>query len=203
VKIICIGRNYLEHARELNNPPPEAPIFFLKHEGCLVRHNRPFFLPDFSDNIHYELELVVRINHLGKKIEKRFGHRYYDEIGLGIDFTARDLQQKAREQGLPWEISKAFDNAAPVSQLLPLEKSADIQDLHFYLDLNGRTVQKGHTKDMIFSIDELISHVSQYMTLKTGDLIFTGTPEGVGPVKIDDHLEAYLEGQKMLDFFVR
>jgi acylpyruvate hydrolase len=203
MRIICIGRNYHAHARELNNPPPEAPIFFLKHEGCLVCHNKPFFLPDFSAEIHHEVELVVRIRRLGKKIEKRDAGRYYDEVGLGIDFTARDLQKQAMAQGLPWEPSKAFDNSAPVSRFVPLDRYAGIQNLTFHLDINGRTVQTGHTKDMIFPVDELIAFVSQYITLQAGDLIFTGTPEGVGPVKIDDHLEAYLEGKKMLDFWVR
>jgi acylpyruvate hydrolase len=203
VKIICVGRNYLEHARELNNPPPAAPIFFLKHEGCLVRHNRPFFLPDFSNEIHHEVEVVVRINRLGKKIDLRYAGRYYNEVGLGIDFTARDLQKKAKEQGLPWEPSKAFDNSAPVSRFLPLEQVGDIKNLDFYLDINGKTVQKGNTRDMIFPVDEVISFVSQYMTIKTGDILFTGTPAGVGPVYVGDHLEAYLEDRKMLDFYVR
>jgi len=203
VKIICIGRNYLEHARELNNPPPVVPIFFLKHEGCLVRHNRPFVLPDFSNEIHYEVELVVRINRQGEKIDRASAARYYREVGLGIDFTARDLQRKAREEGLPWEPAKAFDDSAPVSRFLPLKQFGDIQNLQFYLDINGKTVQKGNSKDMIFPVDELISFVSRYITIKTGDLIFTGTPEGVGPVRTGDHLEAYLEGRKMLDFYIR
>jgi 2-keto-4-pentenoate hydratase/2-oxohepta-3-ene-1,7-dioic acid hydratase in catechol pathway len=193
----------MEHAKELNNTPPASPIFFLKHEGCLVRQNRPFFLPDFSNEIHYEVEVVVKINHLGKKIARRYASRYYDEVGLGIDFTARDLQKKAKEQGLPWEPAKAFDNSAPVSKFLPLEEVGDIKNLSFYLDINGKTVQKGNSGDMIFSVDEVISFVSQYITIKTGDLLFTGTPAGVGPVKIGDHLQAYLQGRKMLDFYVR
>jgi len=203
VKIICIGRNYIEHARELKNPLPEVPIFFLKHEACLVRNNKPFFLPDFSKEIHHEVELVVKITRLGKKIEKKFANRYYSEVGLGIDFTARDLQKKAREKGLPWEAAKAFDHSAPISKFLPLSKFKDIQNLNFHLDINGKTVQKGSSADMIFPVDDLISYVSRFMTLKTGDFMYTGTPEGVGPVTIGDHLEAYLEGEQMLDFYVK
>ena len=203
MKIICIGRNYLEHARELKNPLPGLPIFFMKHEACLVRNNKPFFLPDFSKEIHHEVELVIKITRLGKKIESKFANRYYSELGLGIDFTARDLQKKAKEKGLPWELAKAFDHSAPISKFLPLSKFEDIQNLNFHLDINGKTVQKGHSADMIFPVDDLISYVSQFMTLKTGDLLFTGTPQGVGPVAIGDHLEAYLEGEKMLDFYIR
>jgi len=193
----------MAHAKEMKNPPPEFPIFFMKHEACLVRNNKPFFLPDFSKEIHHEVELVVKITRLGKKIESKFANRYYSELGLGIDFTARDLQKTAREKGLPWEVAKAFDHSAPISKFLPLSNFEDIQNLDFYLDINGKTVQKGCSADMIFPVDDLISYVSQFMTLKTGDLLFTGTPEGVGPVAIGDRLEAYLEGEKMMDFFVR
>ena len=203
MKIICIGRNYIEHARELKNPLPESPIFFMKHEACVVRNNKPFFYPDFSRDIHHEVEIVVKIARLGKKIERKFAHRYFEQIGIGIDFTARDLQEKARHNGLPWEIAKAFDHSAPISRFLPKTEFPDINDISFHLDLNGKTVQHASTKDMIFSVDELISYISGFVTLKTGDLIFTGTPSGVGQVKIGDHLEAYISGRKMMDFFVR
>jgi len=193
----------MAHAKELKDSPPEFPIFFMKHEACLVRNNKPFFLLDFSQEIHHEVELVVKITRLGKKIEKKFANRYYSELGLGIDFTARDLQKIAKEKGLPWEAAKAFDHSAPISKFLPLSGFDDIQKLDFHLDINGKTVQKGNSMDMIFPVDELISYVSQFMTLKTGDLLFTGTPEGVGPVAIGDRLEAYLEGEKMLDFSVK
>lgn len=203
MKIICIGRNYVEHAREMKNPLPEVPIFFMKHEACIVKNNRPFFYPDFSRDIHHEVEIVIKIGRLGKKIEKRFAHRYFEQIGIGIDFTARDLQEKARQKGLPWEIAKAFDHSAPISRFLPKTEFPDINNISFHLDLNGKTVQHASTKDMIFSVDELISYITGFITLKTGDLIFTGTPSGVGPVKIGNHLEAYIEGRKMMDFFVR
>jgi len=201
--IVCIGRNYREHAREMKSPPPGFPIFFMKHEGCLVRNNKPFFLPDFSNEIHHEVELVVRITRLGKKIEQKFAHRYYTGVGLGIDFTARDLQRKAKEKGLPWEPAKAFDDSAPISRFLPLSGFKGVQNLDFHLDINGKTVQKGNSADMVYPVDELISYVSRFVTLKTGDLMFTGTPEGVGPVAAGDRLEGFLEGDKMLDFYVR
>jgi acylpyruvate hydrolase len=203
MKIICIGQNYAEHVKEMKSPLPEVPVFFMKHEACIVRNNRPFFYPDFSKEIHHEVEIVIKIGRLGKKIEKKFAHRYYDEVGIGIDFTARDLQNKARQKGLPWEIAKAFDSSAPVSRFIPKTQFPDINDISFHLDLNGKTVQKASTKGMIFSVDELISYVSGFITLKTGDLIFTGTPSGVGPVKIGDHLEAYIGDRKMMDFYVR
>ena len=203
MKIICIGQNYVKHARELNNPIPDVPIFFMKHEACIVRNNRPFFYPDFSREIHHEVEIVIKIGRLGKKIERRFAHRYYDQIGIGIDFTARDLQDRARQSGLPWEISKAFDHSAPVSRFIPKTEFSDIRNICFHLDLNGKTVQQATTNEMIFSVDELISYLSGFITLKSGDLIFTGTPSGVGPVKTGDHLEAYIEERKMMDFYVR
>ena len=198
MKIICIGRNYAEHAKELNNPLPKVPVFFLKPDTCLIQKNQPFFYPDFSNDIHYETEIVVRINKLGKHIQKKFAHTYYSEIGIGIDFTARDLQQKCKENGLPWEISKAFDNAAPISKFLNIENFKDVQNINFHLDINGKTVQIGNTKDMIFSIDEIIEYVSQFITLRIGDLIFTGTPSGVGAVKIGDQLHAFIENDSML-----
>jgi 2-keto-4-pentenoate hydratase/2-oxohepta-3-ene-1,7-dioic acid hydratase in catechol pathway len=199
MKIICIGRNYIDHAKELKNPVPKQPVFFLKPDTALLRRNRPFFYPDFSQDIHYECELVLKINKLGKNIQKKFAHTYYDEIGIGIDFTARDLQSNSKAKGLPWEIAKAFDNAAPLSTNFILKKEfKNISDINFHLDKNGETVQRGSSSDMIFSFDELIVYLSKFFTLKTGDLIYTGTPAGVGPVKIGDHLEAYIEDQLML-----
>jgi 2-keto-4-pentenoate hydratase/2-oxohepta-3-ene-1,7-dioic acid hydratase in catechol pathway len=203
MKIICIGQNYKEHAKELNNPIPKVPVFFMKQESCIVRNNKPFYYPDFSEKIHYEVEIVFKIGRVGKRIEKKFASRYYSEIGLGIDFTARDLQEIARKAGLPWEISKAFDNSAPLSRFLPRKDFPDTNNIHFHLDLNGKTVQQSSTKDMIFPVDELISYVSQFITLKTGDLLFTGTPSGVGPVRVGDHLEGYIEDKKMMDFNIK
>lgn len=203
MKIICIGRNYIDHAKELNSPVPEKPVFFLKPDSALVLNNRPFFYPDFSNDVHHELELVIKIQRLGRSIPEKFAHRYYSEIGLGVDFTARDLQNEMKDQGLPWEIAKGFDYSAPVSSFIPLFDLEDPGNISFYLELNGRTVQQGNSLDMIFGFDRLIAYVSRFMTLKTGDLIFTGTPAGVGPVQIGDHLECYLEERKMMDFFVK
>jgi len=199
MKIICIGRNYVDHAKELNNPVPENPVFFLKPDTALVRRNSPFFYPDFSQDIHYECELVVRINKLGKNIQKKFAHTYYDEIGIGIDFTARDLQSKAKAKGLPWEIAKAFDSSAPLSmEFINKDEFADVNDIKFHFNKNGETVQDGTSADMIFNIDDLIVYLSKFFTLKTGDLIFTGTPAGVGPIAIGDKLEAYIGDRLML-----
>lgn len=203
MKIIAIGRNYIDHAKELNNPVPEKPVFFMKPESALIRNNKPFFYPDFSENIHYETEIVIRINRLGKHIAEKYAHRYYDEIGVGIDFTARDLQKKAKEKGLPWEIAKAFDGSAPLSEFVPVSKFNNISDLNFSLKINDQMAQQGNTKDMIFSFDQIIAYVSQFLTLKIGDLIFTGTPAGVGPVNINDHLEAFIEDEKMMDFLIK
>ena len=203
MKIICIGRNYLDHARELKNAVPETPVFFMKPDSALVIKNRPFFYLVFSENVHHELEIVIKINRLGRSIAKNYAHRYYSEIGLGVDFTARDLQSEAKKKGLPWEIAKGFDYSAPVSKFIPLKNFDDVQNISFRLDLNGETVQSGSTKDMIFTVNELISYVSQFMTLKTGDLLFTGTPAGVGPVKINDRLEGYIGDDKLLDFLVK
>lgn len=203
MKIICIGRNYVAHARELNNEVPEKPVFFMKPDSALVTDNRPFFYPEFSKDVHHELEVVIRINRLGRSIEEHFAGRYFNELALGIDFTARDLQAEQKKKGLPWEIAKGFDYSAPVSKFLPLERFEDIHHLSFRLDLNGRTVQDGSTSLMIFSFEKIIAYVSRFMTLKTGDLIFTGTPAGVGPVAINDRLEAYLEGEKLMDFPVK
>jgi 2-keto-4-pentenoate hydratase/2-oxohepta-3-ene-1,7-dioic acid hydratase in catechol pathway len=203
MKIIAIGRNYIDHAKELNNPVPREPIFFLMPDTALLRNNQPFFYPDFSNDIHFEVEVVIKMDRLGKNIAPKFANRYYKEIGIGIDFTARDLQQKCKEKGLPWEISKSFDGAAPISKFVSLEKFEDINNINFRLELNGEKVQKANTSEMIFKVDELISHVSKYMMIKIGDLLFTGTPSGVGPVKIGDRLTAYIEDEKMLDFIVK
>ena len=204
MKIIAIGRNYIDHAKELNNPVPKEPMFFLMPDTALLRNNQPFFYPDFSKDIHYELEVVVKLNRLGKNINAKFAHRYYNEIALGIDFTARDLQQKCKEKGLPWEIAKSFDGASPISKFIELDKlGGDINNINFRLELNGNIVQKSNTSEMIFNVDKLIEHVSKYMTIKIGDYLFTGTPSGVGPVKIGDRLTAFIEDEKMLDFVIK
>jgi acylpyruvate hydrolase len=203
MKIICIGRNYVAHARELNNEVPSIPVFFMKPDSALVISNRPFFYPEFSKDVHHEIEVVIRISKLGRSIEEKYAGRYFNEVGLGVDFTARDLQAEQKKKGLPWEIAKGFDYSAPISEFFPVEKYKDLHDLSFRLDLNGNTVQDGNTSLMIFSFEKIISYVSRFMTLKTGDLIFTGTPAGVGPVAIDDRLEAYLEGEKVMDFPVK
>ena len=203
MKIICIGRNYVAHARELNNEVPEKPVFFMKPDSALVINNRPFFYPDFSSDVHHELEVVIRISRLGRSIEERYAGRYFNELGLGVDFTARDLQSEQKKKGLPWEIAKGFDYSAPISEFHPVEKFSDLNNLNFRLDRNGECVQEGNTSLMIFSFEKIISYVSRFMTLKTGDLIFTGTPAGVGPVAINDRLEAYLEGEKLMDFPVK
>ena len=204
MKIICIGRNYAKHAEELNNPIPEEPVVFLKPDTAVLLKKHPFFIPEHSNNIHHEIELVVKINRLGKHIETRFAHKYYNEIALGIDFTARDVQDDCKKKGLPWEKAKAFDGSAAVSNFFSLESlKKEINNIDFYLDINGKKVQEGNTKQMLFSVDQLISHVSKYFTLKTGDLIFTGTPAGVGPVQREDLLELYLEGKRIFYFNVK
>jgi acylpyruvate hydrolase len=188
MKIICIGRNYGAHAKELQHDVPKEPVFFLKPETAMVKSNRPVYIPDFTKELHYELELVIRICKVGKYIKEKFAHTYWDEIGLGIDFTARDLQRKQAEKGLPWEIAKAFDNSAPISKFIPKSELGDTANINFHLD----------SGQMIFSFEKIICYVSQFFTLKHGDMIFTGTPAGVGPVNIGDILEAYLEDKKML-----
>ena len=198
MKIICIGRNYAEHAKELNNAVPTEPVYFMKPDSALLIRNRPFFYPDFTKDLHYECEIVLRINKVGKCISEKFALSYIDAIGIGIDFTARDLQQKAKEKGLPWEKAKAFDLSAPISSVVPVSEFENMEQNEFSLNKNGETVQRGNTKDMIFSYASIITHVSQFMTLKTGDFIFTGTPAGVGPVAIGDKLEAYIGDKKML-----
>jgi 2-keto-4-pentenoate hydratase/2-oxohepta-3-ene-1,7-dioic acid hydratase in catechol pathway len=203
MKIIAVGWNYTAHNKELNfNEKPEVPVIFMKPETALLKENKAFYLPEFSKNVHYETEVIVRISKMGKNIAEKFASRYYDAIGLGIDFTARDLQENLKSKGLPWEISKGFDNSAPVSNFVPVTNFDNINALSFSLNINGIEVQQGNTRDMIFKIDTLVSYISKFFTLKTGDLIFTGTPVGVGPVKIGDHLEAFLENEKMLDFYV-
>ncbi|GAA4336939.1 fumarylacetoacetate hydrolase family protein [Mucilaginibacter gynuensis] len=203
MKIIAIGRNYAEHAKELNNPVPTTPVIFMKPDTALLKDNKPFYHPDFSQDIHHEIEVVLKVCKEGKHINEKFAANYYDEVALGIDFTARDIQQRHKEKGLPWELAKAFDGSAPVSAFLPKAQFADMYALNFRLDINGEARQTGNTKDLLFSFERIITFVSQYITLKKGDLIFTGTPEGVGRVNIGDHLEAYLENQKLLDFYVK
>jgi acylpyruvate hydrolase len=203
MKIICIGRNYAEHAREMNAAVPTEPVFFLKPDTALIRDNQPFFYPDFSKEIHHEVELVLKISKPGKNIEEKFAHKYYEEIGIGIDFTARDIQAKCKEKGLPWEKAKAFDGSAPIGMFTDKKAFADLTKIGFHLDVNGKTVQQGNTKDLLFSFDAVISYVSKFFTLKTGDLIYTGTPEGVGPVSIGDRLEAYIENKKLLSFEIK
>ena len=196
--------NYAAHNKELHHTLElTEPTIFMKSDSSLLKDGKPFFIPDFSSEIHYETELVVKIDRLGKNIAERFAHRYYSEVTVGIDFTARDLQRRLREQGLPWEISKAFDNSAVIGTFIPLEEAGNVNQLSFHLDMNGKTVQQGNTADMLFSVDQIIAYVSRFFTLKIGDLIYTGTPVGVGPVCIGDHLEGYLGERKLLDFHVR
>lgn len=203
MKILCIGRNYVDHIKELNNQMPSEPVIFAKPDSALLLKNRPFFIPDFAKDFHHEVELVVRINRIGKNIDPKFAHRYYDEIGLGIDFTARDLQSKLKEKGLPWEKAKAFDGSAVLSEFIAKDQFEDIQNLNFKLDINGETRQEGNTSLMIYKINDIIAHVSQYFTLKIGDLIYTGTPAGVGPVQINDRLQGFIENRMMFDFLVK
>lgn len=205
MKIIAVGMNYAAHNKELDHALiiPKEPVIFMKPDSALLKDGKPFFIPDFSEEIHYETELVVKINRLGKNISERFAHRYYDAVTVGIDFTARDLQRNARVSGNPWEISKGFDGSAAIGDFLPKEHFKDIQFLNFHLDIDGNTVQKGYAGDMLFRIDQVIAYVSRFFTLKIGDLLFTGTPAGVGPVKIGQHLQGYLEEKKVLDFYIR
>jgi len=202
MKLICIGRNYTDHAKELKNEVPTEPVIFMKPDTALLPKRNPFFLPDFSDEIHHELELVVRINKIGKSIEEKFAHRYYDQVTVGIDFTARDIQAKCKEKGLPWEKAKAFDHSAPLGEWVDLG-GRDIQNLNLELKKNGETVQQGNTNYMLFSVDRLIAEVSKYFTLKIGDLLFTGTPAGVSKVERNDRLEAYLDGERLLALNVK
>lgn len=203
MKIICIGRNYVEHIRELHHDIPDNPVFFLKPDTALLIRNRPFYYPSFSKNIHHEVELVLKINKTGKTIQKQFAKTYFDEIGIGLDLTARDLQDAAKQKGLPWAISKGFDFSAPIGKFLPALKFPDLKNIDFRLDKNGITVQKGNSGLMIHDFSDIIHHISQFMTLRTGDLIFTGTPAGVGPVSIGDRLEAYIGDEKLLSCHIR
>lgn len=203
MKIICIGRNYTEHIAELQNERPTEPVIFLKPDTAILLKQAPFFVPEFSDDVHHEVEIVVKISKVGKYIDAKFAHKYYNEIGLGIDFTARDLQAKLKEKGLPWEKAKAFDGSAVVGDFLPKSEFNSLENITFELTSNGQTVQKGNTSHMLWKIDELIAYASQYFTLKTGDLLFTGTPAGVAKVKADDVLEGFIEGKQMFRIQVK
>lgn len=204
MKIIAVGMNYAAHNKELHHSLElSEPTIFMKSDSALLKDGKPFFIPDFSSEIHYETEIVVKIDRLGKNIAERFAHRYYNEVTVGIDFTARDLQRELRAKGLPWEISKAFDNSAVIGEFVPLDRVGDVNRIPFHLDINGQTVQSGNTSDMLFPVDKIIAYVSRFFTLKIGDLIFTGTPSGVGPVKINDHLQGYINDRKLLDFHVK
>lgn len=202
MKIIAVGRNYPAHAQELNNQIPEFPVLFLKPDTAILKSNQPFYHPNFSTNIHYEVELVVKISKEGKYIQKKFAHKYYEEIGLGIDFTARDLQNKLKEQSLPWEIAKSFDNSAPISSFLSVSE-LNISNLNFSLYVNNELKQKANSAQMLFTIETIIEYASQFFTLKKGDLIYTGTPAGVGKINIGDHLTGFIENDKLLDFYIK
>lgn len=197
MKVIAIGRNYIDHAKELNNPVPESPVIFMKPDTAILKDNKDFYYPEFSKDIHYECEVVVRICNEGKHVSKKFAHKYYDAIGLGIDFTARDIQADHKAKGLPWELAKAFDHSAVISSLIPKEEFEDLNNIDFSLLKNGNVVQNGNTKDMIFDIESLIVYISKFITLRKGDLIYTGTPAGVGPVNIGDKLEGFIADKSM------
>jgi len=203
MKIICIGRNYLAHAKELKNEVPTAPVFFMKPDTALLKDNAPFYIPTFSNEIHYEVELVIKISKNGKTILSQFAHKYYDQITVGIDFTARDLQEQCKEKGLPWEKAKAFDHSAVIGRFISLSDLPKKNEVSFSLSLNKKEVQQGVSNQMLFSIDQIIAYVSGFITLKTGDLIYTGTPAGVGPIKIGDRLEAKIENVVLLDFEIK
>ena len=203
MKIICIGLNYRKHALELGWPIPGEPVVFLKPDSAILKNNKPFFLPDFSVDIHYEVEVVLKISKLGKGISVKYAHRYFDEITLGIDITARDLQNRLKTAGFPWELSKCFDGAAPLGKFIPVSAIDDLEKIDFRLEINNKVVQLGNTSDLIFGFNEIIEYVSKYFTLKTGDLIFTGTPFGVDPVHKNDNLVAYLGDEPLLDFMIK
>lgn len=203
MKILCIGQNYTEHNKELKSKHPTEPVVFMKPDTALLRNNKPFFIPDFTDDLQYETELIIKINRLGKNIASKYANRYYAEIGLGVDFTARDLQWKLKADGKPWEVCKAFDQSAVIGNFLPVETLGDIQNIDFHLDINGQTVQQGNSKDMIFPVDDLIAYASKFFTLKIGDILFTGTPAGVGKVQVGDRLEGYIFDTKMFDFKIK
>lgn len=203
MKIICIGRNYAEHAKELNNAIPTEPVFFMKPDTALLKDGEPFYFPEFTKDLHHEIEIVLKINKVGKHIEEQFANKYYDEIGLGIDFTARDLQNIAKEKGMPWEKAKAFDGSAPIGKFISKTELGNLTDISFELKIDGKSRQVGNTKDLLFSFDKIISYVSKFVTLKVGDLIFTGTPEGVRAVHIGDKLQGYINGDLFLEFEVK
>jgi 2-keto-4-pentenoate hydratase/2-oxohepta-3-ene-1,7-dioic acid hydratase in catechol pathway len=203
MKIICIGRNYVEHIDELKNEKPDEPVIFMKPDSALLRKNLPFYIPSFTNNLHHEVELVIKIDKVGKNISEKFAHRYYSSVGLGIDFTARDVQDKLKAKGLPWEKAKAFDCSAAISEVFIPLSELEKGNINFSLDINGETRQKGNSNQMIFSFDELVSHISNYFTLKIGDLIYTGTPAGVGAVSINDRLQAYIGEKMLMDFFIK
>ncbi|UYZ63757.1 fumarylacetoacetate hydrolase family protein [Hymenobacter weizhouensis] len=204
MKILCIGRNYAEHIAELQNETPDAPVIFAKPDTALLQRNQPFFLPDFSQDIHHEIELVLRVCKNGKNIDPKFAHTYFDAIGLGIDFTARDLQSKLKAKGLPWELAKGFDGSAPISpEFKPVTDFADLSNIDFRLEVNGEVRQRGNSGLMLHPFAAIISYISRFITLKTGDLLFTGTPSGVGPVRIGDQLTGYIGEEKMLDLAVK
>lgn len=203
MKLICVGRNYTSHIKELDNEKPEEPVVFLKPDTAILLKKQPFFIPDFSNDIHHEVEILVKINRVGKYIDKKFAHKYYNEIGLGIDFTARDLQSKLKEKGLPWEKAKSFDGAAVIGNWIPKENITNLNDIEFSLKKNDTFIQKGNTKQMLWNIDELIEYISKYFTLKIGDIIFTGTPAGVGKVIANDKLKGYIENTEMFSITVK
>src|SRR5690606_251555 len=203
MKIVAIGGNYADHIAELKNEVPDEPVIFFKPDTAILRNNEPFYYPEYSQDIHHEVELLVRISREGKNIDKKFAHKYYDAIGLGIDFTARDLQAKAKAKGLPWTLAKGFNGSAPISEFLLLDQFEDLQNINFKLEVNGETRQNGNSKMMLNTFDDIIAYISRFITLKKGDIIFTGTPEGVGPVQIGDRLEGYVEDKKLLDFEIK
>lgn len=204
MKIIAVGMNYAQHNKELGHTSEnKEPVIFMKPDSAILKDGKPFFIPDFSKEVHYETELVVRINRLGKNISSRFANRYYDAVTVGIDFTARDLQRKFREAGNPWELCKGFDSSAAIGTFVPADRYEDIQNLNFHLTIDGKEAQRGCTVDMLFRVDDIIAYVSQFVTLKIGDFLFTGTPAGVGPVSVGQHLQGYLGEEKLLDFHIR
>lgn len=203
MKIIAVGRNYIDHAKELNNPVPDSPVIFMKPDTALLKDNKDFYYPEFSKDVHYEVEVVFRICNEGKHVSAKFAHKYYDAIGLGIDFTARDIQATHKEKGLPWELAKSFDHSAVISPLFPKEDFPDPKDIAFSLKKNNDTVQSGNTKDMLFDIESLIVYISKYITLRKGDLIYTGTPVGVGPIAIGDKFEGFLSDQMVFSCFIK
>jgi acylpyruvate hydrolase len=203
MKIICIGRNYADHAKELNNDLPNEPVFFIKPDTCSSRNGQAFYLPDFSNEIHHEVELVIKICRVGKNIERRFAHKYYQELGIGIDFTARDIQEEQKKKGLPWEKAKAFDGSAPIGNFIPKSALENLNNVNFKLIINNKLAQQGNSNQMIFDFDAIIEYVSKFITLKIGDLIYTGTPAGVGKINIGDQLECFIEDQKLLHFKIK